>query len=603
MMRIRVGRSVKSNHRRSLGLGCGVLLAALAIVLVGPSPAPALTQPVVAAQGQHNIAAGWMFSQAIKADGSLWLWGYDDESEEDVAGLPVPARLGTDSDWKAVSGGFSLWLALKTDGSLWTMGIKPGVDLEDEDVGILDLIAPTRIGAENSWTAVSAGFADALAVKADGSLWTMEYEFPTEEELIADLMVGDFSSLLPTPTRLGTDSDWVAVSAGFFHSLLLKTDGSLWIIEYGFDLGADEATSDLERAVTRIGTDKDWTAVSAGGTHSLALKADGSLWAWGDNSYGQLGDGTTEERAFPTRVGTDTDWTAVSAGGGHSMALKTDGTLWAWGINDCGQLGDGTTTNRDIPTRIGTSNKWRELTAGSEHSLVSRADGSLWAWGDNSFGQLGDGTTEERHTPVKVLTEVRVPPASGGAGVTFSDVAGSPYETAIYDLAGRGAITGLGDGTFGPNEPVTRQQFAKMIVRALALTVTGDEVCPFADVLPQTATDPLYPSKYVAVCALHGITQGKTATTFGPYASITHEHLITMVARAAALPDPPADYAPSFTSPQFSLEEHYRNARKAAYAGLLDGLVGVGPSYGFGAASTRGECAQMLYNLLNMLES
>jgi hypothetical protein len=186
---------------------------------------------------------------------------------------------------------------------------------------------------------------------------------------------------------------------------------------------------------------------------------------------------------------------------------------------------------------------------------------------------------------------------SGGSGA-FSDVAGSPYSTAIYDLAARGVITGFDDGTFRPNAPVTRQQFAKMIVKTLGYTVTGSEVCPFTDVAAQSGSDPLYPSKYVAVCALRGITSGKTATTFDPSSTITHQQLITMVARAAGLDEPPAGYAPAFTAAQFSLADHYNNARRAAYAGLLDGLQGMGAGYPFGGASTRGECAQVLQNLL-----
>jgi hypothetical protein len=191
---------------------------------------------------------------------------------------------------------------------------------------------------------------------------------------------------------------------------------------------------------------------------------------------------------------------------------------------------------------------------------------------------------------------------AGGGGIAtgagrFSDVSGSPYSAAIYDLAGRGIIAGFEDGTFRPNAAVTRQQFAKMIVKALGLSVTGSETCPFSDVALQTGGDPFYPSKYVAVCALHGITAGKTATTFDPSSTITHQQLITMVTRAVDPDDPPASYTPAFTSTQFSLPEHYANARRAAYAGLLDGLQGIGSDYSFGGPSTREECAQILYNL------
>ena len=33
--------------------------------------------------------------------------------------------------------------------------------------------------------------------------------------------------------------------------------------------------------------------ISAGGFHTTVLKSDGTLWAWGSNSVGELGDGTS----------------------------------------------------------------------------------------------------------------------------------------------------------------------------------------------------------------------------------------------------------------------------------------------------------------------
>ncbi len=182
-------------------------------------------------------------------------------------------------------------------------------------------------------------------------------------------------------------------------------------------------------------------------------------------------------------------------------------------------------------------------------------------------------------------------------GLRFSDVpADHPYAHAIDELASRGIVRGFGNGTFGPDALVTRQQFAKMIVRSLDLPVWGNETSPFVDV-PRglDPTDPFYPDKYVAVCYKLGITEGKTPTTFAPIDHLSRAQLLTFVARAVDLPDPPADYSPPFTP---FLPVHYSNARKAAYAGLLDGWEGVGPSFDFYSPATRGEVCLVLYNML-----
>ncbi len=48
-------------------------------------------------------------------------------------------------------------------------------------------------------------------------------------------------------------------------------------------------------------------------------------------------------------------------------------------------------------------------------------------------------------------------------GVTFSDVEeGGWYEQAVHDMNLLGIINGYGDGTFGPENSVTRAEFAVM---------------------------------------------------------------------------------------------------------------------------------------------
>lgn len=179
----------------------------------------------------------------------------------------------------------------------------------------------------------------------------------------------------------------------------------------------------------------------------------------------------------------------------------------------------------------------------------------------------------------------------------FSDVSGNhPYAVQISDLAARGIIGGFTDGTFKPDSSVTRQQFAKMIVKTLDLPVSEADDCPFTDVMTNMpSSDPLYPDHYIAVCAAQGITVGKTPTSFAPYSDITRAQLITMVARSVNLPEPPGSYAPPFGAFDTT---HYPFARKAAYAGLLDGLQGVGPGFAFFDPATRGEVCALLFNLL-----
>lgn len=172
----------------------------------------------------------------------------------------------------------------------------------------------------------------------------------------------------------------------------------------------------------------------------------------------------------------------------------------------------------------------------------------------------------------------------------------------IMEMVDRGIISGYTNGNFGPDDPVTRQQFAKLIVKTMDLSVTGSEECPFTDVLEQTGSDPYYPSKYVAVCAANGITIGKTPTTFDPTGNITRQQVMTMIVRAAdnvapgTLLAPPADYSGilSYADPT-----HGANAKRFDYNQLSHGFMVPDATWQTQNA-TRGEVALMLWNLLGV---
>jgi hypothetical protein len=184
----------------------------------------------------------------------------------------------------------------------------------------------------------------------------------------------------------------------------------------------------------------------------------------------------------------------------------------------------------------------------------------------------------------------------------FPDVPTShPHYVAITDLAVRHIINGYSNGHFGPDDPVTRQQFAKMIVLSAPYNVGEGDVCAFTDV-ETSGPGSLYPDNYVAVAAAHGITVGTAPGLFSPGNEISRYQVITMVVRTAdaldpkLLPAPPATYAGAAGWGDSST--HSQNARRAEYNGLLAGLsVASLDPWG---DMTRAEVAQVLHNLLNI---
>jgi alpha-tubulin suppressor-like RCC1 family protein len=354
------------------------------------------------AQQPVTVGAGEWDSQVIGSDGSLWTWGvdrYGKPSSSDPAGHERPVRVGDDTGWTAVAAGGQHVLALKKDGSLWAWG--SGEHGQLGDGANTDRGSPVRVGSDTDWVAIAAGDQHSLALKADGSLWAWG-KLRNGNQVGSD-SIGD----VPSPSRVGSDSDWVAIAAGGDSSLALKADGSLWA--WGWNVGDQWGDRSVYHSMpSRVGPDTDWIAIATGGSHSLALKVDGSLWQWG-RITGRPSEGVTTYYS-PSRVGSDTDWMAVSAGNSHSLALKADGSLWAWGDNEFGAVGDGTSDDRALPERIGTESDWSAIAAGATHSLALKADGSLWAWGGDFGGALGIARPQgNQRTPVQVLSGAMSP--------------------------------------------------------------------------------------------------------------------------------------------------------------------------------------------------
>ena len=224
--------------------------------------------------------------------------------------------------------------------------------------------------------------------------------------------------------------------------------------------------------------------------------------------------------------------------------------------------------------------------------------------GQNSLYRMSDvaKNTSKPATSVSkgnVDASVSVPGVTA-PGTTFSDIKNHANKAAIEELASRGIINGMGQGTFMPNKTMTRAEFAAIVTRALGLTAKDTKA--FTDV-PSSK----WYAGYIGTANSSGIVNGVGSGKFNPDGTITRQEAAAMVARAAKLCglDPSMDEAA--TKDMLAQFGDYRSVASWAKkpmafcysVNILDQSdLNIEPT----KAILRCEIAQMLYNMLSAAE-
>ena len=171
------------------------------------------------------------------------------------------------------------------------------------------------------------------------------------------------------------------------------------------------------------------------------------------------------------------------------------------------------------------------------------------------------------------------------ADAAYSDTEGKACEGAVNVLSALGVVDGFTDGTYKPEQTVTRAQMAKLIVAALG-------VSEYATAKNSSYTDmgsAQWAIPVVEYATNLGIINGVGNGKFAPNKTVTYEQVATMICRALG-----------YTTASKEMNGTYPAVfvQKARALGILDDVQG----YSIGTGANRGDCAIMLYNALELAQ-
>lgn len=188
--------------------------------------------------------------------------------------------------------------------------------------------------------------------------------------------------------------------------------------------------------------------------------------------------------------------------------------------------------------------------------------------GDANTGSGGNAGEETPTQPEETGQDIaQTAPAS------FSDVPDTHWAySSVAEAAGLGLIAGFEDGSFRPDQPVTRGQFVVILWR-MAGSPETDAAADFADVAPTA-----WYAKAVAWANENGFVNGVSAQRFDPDGNITREQAVTILHRYAGTPSGMEGMLSGIYDSQFtdsgSISPYAKNAVYwAVYHSIVTGMT------------------------------
>ena len=297
-------------------------------------------------------------------DASLICWGTNTGGSlarniSTMEELPDPEPSLTDPGWAMVTAGDQHLCGIRNDGSLWCWGVGALGQLGTGST--MPAALPAQVMPGSRFGSVASLKDHTCAIREDGTLWcwglNRHGQLATASSGPQQCDIGTMMfSCATTPQQIGVESDWVDVATGVEHTCGIRAGGTLWCWGEGRwgALGISSVMIADQEAPQRVGTESGYVDVASGEFHTCALAdRSGAIRArcWGAALQGQTGTGNTNTVWMPTRIAItdDSGFTSIAAGWRHTCAPRA-GVVYCWGDNERQQLGIASGTSVTSPT-------------------------------------------------------------------------------------------------------------------------------------------------------------------------------------------------------------------------------------------------------------
>lgn len=250
--------------------------------------------------GITQIAEG-TYVLALDSGGRVWSWGANNYGQlgngttSNLAGsnptpVPVPGLTGITQ----IAAGAMSSFALRSDGTVWAWGYNQDGELGDGTT--VNRASPEQIPVLTGVTKIFAGALTNYAIRADGTV--LAWGSNNQGMLGNGTATGKSTTPVPVPGPTGVTQ----LSSSTYATLALSgQNGAVWGWgpNYNGQLGDGTTTAHYTPELTG---QSGVTQISAGQLETAAVSFTGAVYVWGENTFGQLGNGTDDPNPHPSPV-------------------------------------------------------------------------------------------------------------------------------------------------------------------------------------------------------------------------------------------------------------------------------------------------------------